>query len=748
MKRYQIKGMSCAACAARVEKAVSRVEGVDSVTVSLLTNSMTVEGTADEKTVVTAVKQAGYGAKALKENERAENGADPEFKTLRRRFLVSLAVLLPLMYVSMGHMAFGWPLPGFLSTHTAMGVFEAVLALAVMVVNRKFFINGWKGAVHGAPNMDTLVALGSGVSYVYSLVLLILLFVRGGGMPTFWFESAAMILVLITLGKMLEAYSKGRTTDALEGLRKLSPDTANVLRDGTEVQVLTKDLKTGDLIAVRPGESFPADGVVVSGASSVNEASLTGESVPVDKEEGSSVSAGTVNLNGFLVVRATKVGEETLLSKIIRLVSDSSATKAPAQRIADKISGIFVPVVIGIALVTFAVWMFISGGDVGKSLTYAVSVLVVSCPCALGLATPVAIMVGSGVGAKHGILFKTAAALEGAGKVRIAAFDKTGTVTKGEPAVTDVVSEDETELIRIAYALEKQSEHPLALSVVRYVEESRANGLAPAEISPEKMRNFVSVPGKGLKAELELNGGYVQVYGGKNAYISEIAPVPETVDEKAEALKKEGKTLLWFAEEGRFLGLIAVSDVLKDGVRESMEELNGLGIRTVMLSGDNEVTANAIAKEAGITEVAAEVLPDEKEERIREYQSGGTVPVMMVGDGMNDAPALTTADLGAAIGAGTDVAIDAADLVLVRSDVYDVVKAVKLGKAVYRNILENLFWAFFYNVLMIPLAAGVFSGIFGWSLDPMIAAAAMSLSSFTVVMNALRLNLVKLEKKR
>ncbi len=745
MEQYAVKGMMCAACQARVEKAVQKVPGVTEVTVSLLTNSMAVEGSASSADIVKAVKNAGYGARLKKAQEVSDGHEDHMalFKELRRNFIVSLLILLPLMYVSMGGMLFSTPLLSYLSARPALtGLIEAVLSLAILVINRHFFINGFKGAVHLAPNMDTLVALGSGVSFLYSLWKLTALLVSGGlievhdgmdmaGRTHFYFESAAMILVLITLGKMLEALSKGRTTGALQGLLKLAPETASVVRNGEEVRIPTKELVVGDIFLVRPGESFPVDGVVEEGSSSVNEAALTGESIPVDKEAGSPVSAGTLNETGFLRCRAEHVGSETMLAKIIRMVSDSAATKAPIARIADKVAGIFVPAVIGIAIVTFVIWMLLGSG-VETALNYAISVLVISCPCALGLATPVAIMVGNGVGAKNGILFKTSEALEECGKVKIMALDKTGTLTKGSPSVTDVVPLSEG-LLPTAYALEIKSEHPLARAVVHYAEEQG--------LSAPDTEDFEAAVGNGLSAR---KGGKM-IYGGKAAFIEKAAVIPAELKEKAEALSSEGKTPLFFSEDDRVLGLIAVADTLKDDAAEAIAELKDLGIRTLMLSGDNRRAAGAVGKAAGVDEVVSELLPDEKEEKIRALREEGKV--VMVGDGINDAPALTSADIGIAIGAGTDIAVAAADVVLVKDELQDLPKAVRLSRATLRNIKQNLFWAFFYNVLCIPLAAGAYASL-GLSLNPMIGAAAMSLSSFFVVMNALRLNLVKLGPKK
>ena len=744
MEQYQVTGMSCAACSARVEKAVSKVPGVTSCSVSLLTNSMAVEGTADEAAIVAAVTEAGYGAKrkaaepsAARPSEALEALEDRETPKLKRRLIASVGFLVVLMYLSMGHMMWGWPLPGFLSgNHVAMGLTEMLLTIIIMVINQRFFLSGFRSLLHRAPNMDTLVALGSTAAFGYSTYALFAMTaaqLHGDAelvmhyMDEFYFESAAMILTLITVGKMLEARSKGKTTDALKSLMKLAPKTATVVRSGKETLVPIGQVRTGDLFVVRPGETIPVDGVVEEGSSAVNEAALTGESIPVDKAAGDAVSAATLNQSGFLRCRASRVGEDTTLSQIIRMVSDAAATKAPIAKVADRVSGVFVPAVIGIALVTFAVWMLV-GQTVGYALARAISVLVISCPCALGLATPVAIMVGNGVGARHGILFKTAASLESAGRVEIVALDKTGTITQGEPEVTDLlpapgVTEDE--LLRLANALEQRSEHPLARAVVR-----RAVGMDAPEVT-----DFRAVPGNGLTAEL--NGQ--KLAGGNLAFVQSLAAIPQETQDRAARLAEQGKTPLFFCRSGKHLGVIAVADIIKPDSPQAVRELQGMGIRVVMLTGDNERTAKAIGAQAGVDEVIAGVLPDGKEAVIRRLKEQGKVA--MVGDGINDAPALTRADTGIAIGAGTDVAIDAADVVLMKSRLLDVPAAIRLSRATLRNIHENLFWAFFYNVIGIPLAAGAWIHLLGWEMNPMFGAAAMSLSSFCVVTNALRLNL-------
>ena len=749
MEHYTVTGMSCAACSARVEKAVSAVPGVTSCSVSLLTNSMGVEGSATPDAVISAVQAAGYGASlkgaaqsvpSIAEQEDAL--ADHETPVLKRRLIASLGFLIVLMYFSMGHMMWGWPLPSFFDgNHVAMGLIQMLLTIAVMVINQKFFINGFKSLFHGAPNMDTLVALGATASFGYSTYALFAMTgaqVRGDAaavmsyMHEFYFESAAMILALITVGKMLEARSKGKTTDALKSLMKLAPQTATLLRNGQEITVPIAQVKRGDVFVVRPGENIPVDGVILEGESAVNESALTGESIPVDKAVGDSVSAATTNQSGFLRCEATRVGEDTTLSQIIKMVSDAAATKAPIAKVADRVSGVFVPTVITIAAITTAVWL-LCGKPIGFALARGISVLVISCPCALGLATPVAIMVGNGLGAKNGILFKTAVSLEETGKTEIVALDKTGTITKGEPRVTDVLPADgltESALLALAAALEQRSEHPLARAVMLRAEEDK---LSVSEVS-----DFRALPGNGLTATLNDE----ELLGGSLSFISTKADVPQALRDKAEALAEEGKTPLLFARGGKLAGVIAVADVIKEDSPAAIAALRNMGIHVVMLTGDNEKTARAIGRQAGVDEVIAGVLPEGKESVIRRLQKQGKVA--MVGDGINDAPALTRADIGIAIGAGTDVAIDAADVVLMKSQLSDVPAAIRLSRATLRNIHENLFWAFFYNVIGIPLAAGVWIPIFGWTLNPMFGAAAMSLSSFCVVSNALRLNLFKL----
>ena len=747
MEQYNVTGMSCAACSARVEKAVSAVPGVTSCAVSLLTNSMGVEGSAAPAEIIAAVEAAGYGASV----KGAEKGAAPagdissledhETPALRRRLLASLGFLAVLMYFSMGHMMWGWPIPGwFNGNHVAMGLVQLLLAAVVMVINQKFFISGFKGLWHRSPNMDTLVALGSAASFVWSVyVLFAMTRAQTDGdaaavsryMMEFYFESAAMILTLITVGKMLEARSKGRTTDALKGLMKLAPQTATLVRDGAEVTVSIDQVQKGDVFVVRPGESIPVDGLVLEGSSAVNEAALTGESIPVDKAEGDPVSAATINQSGFLRCEATRVGEDTTLSQIIKMVSDAAATKAPIAKIADKVSGVFVPVVIGIALVTTVVWMLL-GRPFGYALARGISVLVISCPCALGLATPVAIMVGNGLGAKNGVLFKTAVSLEETGRSQIVVMDKTGTITQGEPKVTDLIGADgvsETQLLSLAAALEQKSEHPLARAIMAAQAEQ---GLDISEVS-----DFQALPGNGLKALLDGR----ELLGGNLAFIRQHAYVSPELEKAAEELAGQGKTPLFFARDGRLLGIIAVADVIKEDAPRAIRELQDMGIRVVMLTGDNERTARAIGAQAGVDQVVAGVLPDGKESVIRTLKEYGKVA--MVGDGINDAPALTRADIGIAIGAGTDVAIDAADVVLMLSRLSDVPAAIRLSRATLKNIHENLFWAFFYNAICIPVAAGCFVWA-GITLNPMLGAAAMSLSSFCVVTNALRLNLFKL----
>ena len=747
MEQFNVTGMSCAACSARVEKAVKKVPGVTSCSVSLLTNSMGVEGTASDAAIIRAVQDAGYGASPKKAGTASAapgTGADLDALTdhetpkLKRRLIASLGFLLVLMYFSMGHMMWGWPLPHwFDGNHIAMGLVQLLLAGIVMVINQKFFISGFKGLLHGAPNMDTLVAMGSMASFVWSTYALFAMTraqVDGNNelvmhyMMEFYFESAAMILTLITVGKMLEARSKGKTTDALKSLMKLAPKTANLLRDGTEVTVPIEQVQKGDIFVVRPGENVPVDGIVLEGSSAVNESALTGESIPVDKAEGDKVSAATTNQSGFLRCQATRVGEDTTLSQIIKMVSDAAATKAPIAKIADTVSGFFVPAVISIAVVTTIVWLLL-GRELGYALARGISVLVISCPCALGLATPVAIMVGNGLGAKNGILFKTAASLEAAGRTQIVALDKTGTITSGEPKATDILPAEgvsETELLTLAAALERKSEHPLAKAVLACTE---AQQLSAPEVS-----DFTALPGNGLAAKMD----GVEIFGGSASFIGTKVTVPAPLQEKAAALSAQGKTPLFFGGAGRLLGIIAVADTLKEDSPRAIRELQAMGIRVVMLTGDNQHTADAIGRQAGVDEVIAGVLPDGKEAVIRQLQAYGKVT--MVGDGINDAPALTRADTGIAIGAGTDVAIDAADVVLMNSKLSDVPAAIRLSRAALRNIHENLFWAFIYNIIGIPLAAGVFIP-FGLTLNPMFGAAAMSLSSFCVVSNALRLNL-------
>ena len=747
MEQYTVTGMSCAACSARVEKAVSKVPGVTACSVSLLTNSMGVEGTASQADIIKAVVDAGYGASVKGEETAAASAsyqaeeealADHETPILKKRLLASLGFLMVLMYFSMGHMMWGWPVPAFFeNNHVAMGLLQLLLAAIVMVINQKFFISGFRGLLHKAPNMDTLVALGSGASFVWSTYALFALSdaqLRGDmdGVMTymheFYFESAAMILTLITVGKMLEARSKGKTTDALKGLMKLAPKTAVVLRDGKETTVPIAQVRKGDVFVVRPGENIPVDGVVLEGSSAVNESALTGESIPVDKETGDLVSAATVNQSGFLRCEATRVGEDTTLSQIIKMVSDAAATKAPIAKIADRVSGVFVPAVITIAVLTTFGWLLL-GETLGFALARGISVLVISCPCALGLATPVAIMVGNGMGAKNGILFKTAVSLEETGRVEIVALDKTGTITKGEPVVTDLLPAEgatEMELLSMAGSLEKKSEHPLAKAVLKKAEEE------PVTIG--EVSEFTALPGNGLSGRL--NGE--ELLGGNLTFISSRVTVSETIKKEAQTLAGEGKTPLFFAKGGRLAGIIAVADTIKEDSPKAVKELQNMGIHVVMLTGDNERTAKAVGAQAGVDEVIAGVLPDGKESVIRSLKSKGKVA--MVGDGINDAPALTRADIGIAIGAGTDVAIDAADVVLMKSRLSDVPAAIRLSRATLRNIHENLFWAFFYNIIGIPLAMGVWIPLFGWQLNPMFGAAAMSLSSFCVVSNALRLN--------
>ena len=759
MEQYNVTGMSCAACSARVEKAVSNVPGVTSCSVSLLTNSMGVEGTASAADIISAVEAAGYGASEKGHRAAEQTGGsgvsiaeaedalkDRETPKMKHRLIASICFWVPLMYISMGHMMWNWPLPSVLAdNHMAMGLIELLLTTAVMVVNQKFFISGFKGLVHGGPNMDTLVALGAGASYVYSLYALFAMsaaLTRGDAagamsyMHEFYFESAATILTLITVGKLLEAISKGRTTDALKGLMKLAPKTATVIRNGSEVVVSIEQVRKGDIFVVKPGENIPVDGIVLEGSSAVNESALTGESIPVDKNAGDAVSAATLNQSGYLRCEASRVGEDTTLSQIIQMVSDAAATKAPIAKVADRVSGVFVPAVIGIAIVTLIVWL-LAGQTICFALARAISVLVISCPCALGLATPVAIMVGNGMGAKNGIMFKTAVSLEEAGKTQIVALDKTGTITSGEPKVTDTIPSDgvtEEELLSYAYALEKKSEHPLARAVIVKAEESGQKG-AQKQLEAE---DFQAVPGNGLSGKIDGS----LVCGGNLKFISRNTEISEETSQIADRLAAEGKTPLFFSRDGRLMGIIAVADVIKEDSPKAIRELRNMGIRVVMLTGDNERTAKAIGAQAGVDEVIAGVLPDGKESVIRSLKKKGKVA--MVGDGINDAPALTRADMGIAIGAGTDIAIDAADIVLMKSRLTDVPAAIRLSRATLRNIHENLFWAFFYNVIGIPLAAGVWIPLLGWQLNPMFGAAAMSLSSFCVVSNALRLNWFKM----
>ena len=757
MKQYTVTGMSCAACSTRVEKAVSKVPGVTSCSVSLLTNSMGVEGSATDQEIIKAVADAGYGASA-KDAEGEKNGgansaaaseealADHETPILKKRLLYSVGFLLVLMCFSMGHMMWNWPLPAFMDgNHVMMGLVQLYLTVIIMVINQKFFINGFKSLFHGAPNMDTLVALGSFASFGYSSYALFAMTYAEhqgdaeavmGYMHEFYFESAAMILTLITVGKMLEARSKGKTTDALKSLMKLSPKTAVVEKEEKETEVPVEQVRIGDVFVVRPGENIPVDGVVLEGNSAVNEAALTGESIPVDKQAGDRVSAATINQSGFIRCEATRVGEDTTLSQIIRMVSDAAATKAPIAKVADKVSGIFVPAVISIAVLTVIVWL-IAGESVGFALARGISVLVISCPCALGLATPVAIMVGNGMGAKNGILFKTAVSLEETGKVEIVALDKTGTITSGEPKVTDVLAADgtsEEELLKLAYSLESRSEHPLAKAIVAYGAEKQAEQIPVSE--------FKALPGNGLEGKV----GDADVKGGSLKFAQSQTEISEKIKSQAEKLAEEGKTPLMFLKNGILAGMIAVADVIREDSPQAVKELQNMGIEVVMLTGDNECTAKAIGRQAGVDRVIAGVLPDGKEEVIRRLKEQGKVA--MVGDGINDAPALTRADMGIAIGAGADVAIDAADVVLVKSRLSDVPAAIRLSRGTLRNIHENLFWAFFYNVIGIPLAAGIWIPIFGWKLNPMFGAAAMSLSSFCVVTNALRLNLLNIKDSR
>ena len=764
MKQYIVTGMSCAACSSRVEKAVSKVEGVENCSVSLLTNSMGVEGTASDEAVIKAVEDAGYGA-SLKTSHTASDKSGTSQKSgsqgmyasqddmlkdrvtpvLKKRLITSVGFLIVLMYISMGHMMWGWPLPSILEgNHVAMGLIQMLLTIIIMVINQKFFISGFRGLLHKAPNMDTLVALGSGAAFVYSTYALfamtdaqVRMDMEGvmRYMDEFYFESAAMILTLITVGKMLEAHSKGKTTDAIKSLMRLAPKTANIIRDGSELNVPVENVKKGDIFIVRPGENIPVDGIVVEGSSAVNEAALTGESIPVDKSAGDNVSAATLNQSGFLKCEASRVGEDTTLSQIIQMVSDAAATKAPIAKIADRVSGVFVPAVITIALITIAVWL-IAGQSVGFALARGISVLVISCPCALGLATPVAIMVGNGMGAKNGMMFKTASSLEETGKIDIVALDKTGTITSGEPKVTDIICADgfgKNDLLENAYSIEMLSEHPLAKAVTGYVKDNKR------DIFNKKynITEFQALAGNGLSG---INGED-KITGGSLKFMGNTVNVPKEMDKKAQELAEQGKTPLLFAKNDKLLGIIVVADVIKEESGQAVKELHDMGVRVVMLTGDNERTAKAIGRQAGVDEVIAGVLPDGKEAVIRKLKESGKVA--MVGDGINDAPALTRADIGIAIGAGTDIAIDAADIVLMKSRLTDVSAAIRLSRATLRNIHENLFWAFFYNIIGIPLAAGVWIPLFGWTLNPMFGAAAMSLSSFCVVTNALRLNLFK-----
>lgn len=741
MKKFNVTGMSCAACSSRVEKAVSKVEGVQSCSVSLLTNSMGVEGSASEESIIAAVEKAGYGASVAgaekKQSAETDQLKDKDTPVLMHRLIASVGFLVVLMYISMGHMMWGWPLPAFFAdNHIAMGLAQLLLCVIIMVINQKFFINGFKGLIHRSPNMDTLVALGSGASFVYSVYALFAMTdaqVKGNAelvmsyMHEFYFESAAMILTLITVGKMLEAHSKGKTTNALKALLNLAPKKATLLIDGKETEVTVDKVKKGDVFVVRPGESIPVDAEITDGSTAVDESALTGESIPVDKVVGDTVSAGTINKAGFIKCSATAVGEDTALSQIIKMVSDAAATKAPVAKIADKVSGVFVPAVIVIALITIAVWL-LCGQTVGYALARGISVLVISCPCALGLATPVAIMVGNGMGARKGILFKTAASLEEAGKTQIAVLDKTGTITKGEPKVTDIIPFEitENELLKYAYSIEAKSEHPLAKAIIVKAEELSLN--------PYEVTDFKAESGNGLSAEY--NGK--KIIGGSKKYISSIIGISNDILSKADKLSEEGKTPLFFMLDNKLLGIIAVADVIKEESPKAIKQLQNMGIKVVMLTGDNERTAKAVGKLAGVDEVIAGVMPDGKEKVVAELKKQGKV--LMVGDGINDAPALTRADIGMAIGSGTDIAIDAADVVFMKSKLTDVPAAVRLSRKTLRNIHENLFWAFIYNVIGIPLAAGVWIPLLGWQLNPMFGAAAMSLSSFCVVTNALRLN--------
>lgn len=752
MEQFNVTGMSCAACSARVEKAVSKVDGVSSCSVSLLTNSMGVEGTAKADDIIKAVEDAGYGASLKNDREKSAKSVDSdalkdtETPKIKKRLIASIIFLAVLMYISMGHMMWNFPLPSFLAeNHIAMGLVQLLLTGIIMVINQHFFISGFKGIIHRSPNMDTLVALGSGAAFIYSTYALFAMTnaqLNGdmqavmGYMHEFYFESAAMILTLITVGKMLEAHSKGKTTDALKGLMNLAPKTAVIVKDGVETEVSIDSVQKDDIFVVRPGESIPVDGIILEGSSAVNESALTGESIPADKDVGDKVSAATINQSGFIKCKATRVGEDTTLSQIIKMVSDAAATKAPIAKIADKVSGIFVPVVIIIAIITAVIWLLI-GDPFGSALQRAISVLVISCPCALGLATPVAIMVGNGVGARNGILFKTAVSLETSGNINIVALDKTGTITSGEPKVTDIVTSDgirEAELLQTAVTLECKSEHPLAKAIIGKAEEM--------QITRQEISNFQILAGNGLSGTLE----NTLVAGGNLNFISSRAEIVSEIKAKAEQLAENGKTPLFFSKGNKLLGIIAVADVIKEDSPRAIKELRDMGIKVVMLTGDNVKTADAIGKQAGVDEVIAGVLPDGKEKVIQKLKMQGKVA--MVGDGINDAPALTSADVGIAIGAGTDIAIDAADIVLMKSRLSDVPTAIRLGRSTLRNIHENLFWAFIYNIIGIPLAAGLFIPIFGWGLNPMFGAAAMSLSSFCVVTNALRLNFVKIHSAK
>lgn len=754
MEQYIVTGMSCAACSARVEKAVSQIPGVTSCSVNLLTNSMNVEGSALSEEIITAVQNAGYGAALKNANQNQHDRTnsiedtlkDRETPILKRRLIASLGFLIILMYVSMGHMMWGWPLPSFFNNnHIAMGLLQLLLTIVVMVINQKFFTSGFKGLWRRTPNMDTLVALGSTAAFIYSTFALFAMTdaqVKGNAdavmsyMHEFYFESAAMILALITVGKMLEARSKGKTTNALKGLMQLAPKTATLIRDNKEIVIPVEQVAKGDIFVVRPGENIPVDGVILDGDSAVDESTLTGESIPVDKSVGNTVSAGTLNQSGFIRCEATRVGEDTTLSQIIQMVGNAAASKAPIAKVADKVSGVFVPTVITIAVITVIIWLLL-GQTIGFALARGISVLVISCPCALGLATPVAIMVGNGMGAKNGILFKTAVSLEECGKTKIVALDKTGTITKGAPTVTDIIPANgitEAKLLQLAYSLEKKSEHPLALAINQRAEKDA--------VSPDEVSDFTALPGNGLSAS---NNG-VMLYGGNYNFISSRISIPDGIKKQSEKLSEEGKTPLFFSSDDTLFGIIAVADVIKDDSPEAIREMQNMGIHVVMLTGDNERTAKAIGTLAGVDEVIADVLPDGKENVIQRLKQKGKV--IMVGDGINDAPALTSADIGIAIGAGTDIAIDAADIVLMKSRLLDVPAAIRLSRATLRNIHENLFWAFIYNVIGIPLAAGVFINVLGWQLNPMFAAAAMSLSSFSVVTNALRLNFLRIHDSK